>query len=835
MNSHIELPEHQWQMLICAAGRYLQPSGPGDAWAAALPVSLPCTAASALQQAQQFSYGEHDFDDCDIWFRCQLNLPPQAGRLEFDGLAGLAEVFWNDRLLFRSENMFISHSIDLVSHAITGEGQLCLRFIALNSVLGQRRARPRWKTRLVSQQQLRWHRQSLLGRMPGWSPPVAPVGPYLPYRITDQNQLQLSQTQLQANLNQHGGLVTLSCIVHSPQALQHAVLQVGAQQQPLACQLQQDGSWLLHGEVCIAEPQLWWPHTHGQPHLYACGLLIETAGQRSQLALDSVGFRHITANQTQQDFHLHVNQQAVFCRGACWMPADPLSLNASPEQQRAMLTLARDAGMNMLRVVGTMAYENPAFYRLCDELGIMVWQDFMFANMDYPVSDPDFAAAIDQEARQFLRRSCHSPSLVVLCGNSEVEQQAAMLGQPAELWSNDFFRQQLPAICQQFRPDCVYWPSSPSGGVMPFQTDAGIAHYFGVGAYLRPLEDARSSGLRFTTECLGFSNMPEDRLLDSLADGNGDAPGPHVSWKQRIPRDHGTGWDFEDVRDHYLQQLYQQDPMRLRYSDRARYIALARCTSGELIERTLREWRRHGSSCHGALIWFWRDLWAGAGWGLIDAEGRPKAAYHYARRALQPLCVSLTDEGLNGLAIHLLNDGPQTFRGRLEFGMWRHGETQVASVSQMLELAPHSSRVIAADALLPHFLDTAYAYRFGPPGHHVSAVHLYPETGQRLLASDFHFPLGQAGCAQWQPELSYQANLQADGSCLLQLHSKRLAQAVSLQADGWLADDNYFHIAPGIAKTLLLTPEPAARQAAISVSALNMQGSLKISPSQSGS
>src|ERR1700722_2963667 len=124
-------------------------------------------------------------------------------------------------------------------------------------------------------------------------------------------------------------------------------------------------------------------------------------------------------------FSLQVNGEDVYCRGACWTVSDIFSPGAAPESLEHDLRLARDAGVNMLRIGGTMIYESDRFYQLCDQLGIMVWQDFMFANMDYPVEDPAFAANIDAEAKYQLSRLSRHPSVVVYCGGSEIEQQAA--------------------------------------------------------------------------------------------------------------------------------------------------------------------------------------------------------------------------------------------------------------------------------------------------------------------------------------------------------------------------------------------------------------------------
>src|SRR5262249_52344016 len=149
--------------------------------------------------------------------------------------------------------------------------------------------------------------------------------------------------------------------------------------------------------------------------------------------LGRVGFRALEVNRGPdgESFGLTINGVDVFCRGVCWTPLDLARLDADPADYRHALERLKDAGVNMLRVSGTMTYETDVFHDLCDELGILVWQDFMFANMDYPSADRIFARAVTLEAQQLLERLEGRPSIVVLCGNSEVEQQAAMLGLPA--------------------------------------------------------------------------------------------------------------------------------------------------------------------------------------------------------------------------------------------------------------------------------------------------------------------------------------------------------------------------------------------------------------------
>src|SRR6185437_1986057 len=157
------------------------------------------------------------------------------------------------------------------------------------------------------------------------------------------------------------------------------------------------------------------------------------------------------------------------------------------------------------------------------------------------------------EAGEVLAALAGRPSLAVVCGNSEIEQQVAMLGLDPAMGRGELFGELLPAALERSGADAIYVPSAPSGGARPFRPDQGVANYYGVGGYRRPLADARLAGVRFAAECLAFANVPDEAGVEAvLPDAPGDVVVHHPRWKAGVPRDVGTGWDFEDVRDHYL-------------------------------------------------------------------------------------------------------------------------------------------------------------------------------------------------------------------------------------------------------------------------------------------
>ncbi|MCU1277867.1 MAG: beta-mannosidase, partial [bacterium] len=486
------------------------------------------------------------------------------------------------------------------------------------------------------------------------------------------------------------------------------------------------------------------------------------------------------------------------------------------------LTQAQRAGMNMVRVGGTMVYESDDFHELCDELGVLVWQDFMFANMDYPEDDAAFVAGVVDEARQLLQRLQARPSLAVLCGNSEGEQQAAMWGAARERWSARLFHEVLPALAREHCPDVPYWPSSAHGGDFPHQANAGTTSYYGVGAYLRPLGDARRAEVRFASECLAFANVPEPLALP----GGPSVRVHHAAWKARTPRDLGAGWDFDDVRDHYLRELFGVDPMRLRYADHERYLALGRVVTGEVMAQVFGEWRSRRSTCRGGLVWFLRDLWPGAGWGVVDASGAPKAAWFYLRRALQPIALHISDEGNNGLSLHLVNDRPEPLGGELELTLFKAGEIQVASARRAVTLAPRQTIELGAASFFDGFLDLSYAYRFGPPSHDLVVATLRAASGE-AQARAFHFPIGLPVARELDVGLTAEARLDDAGATLV-VRTRRFAQSIAFDVDGFVPEDAYFHLAPGGERTLALRRVGGSAPLRGTLQPLNAEAATKI-------
>ncbi len=832
---HDLLAGASWSCCATSPGAAAAPDGLEALAPQWLPASVPGTAAAAVSAASGWRQAALiDFDASDWWFRCRL---PAGGdgawTLTLEGLATIADVWFRGEHVLHSENMFVPRRVGL--DAVAAADDLVVRFAALAPLLGARRPRPRWKTQMVDHQGLRWFRTTFLGRQPGWAVTPAPVGPWRPVRLEPAAR-QVVARRVVATCGDDGtGVVSVMVRLAGGGGPGHAApgtARLGVRRVDAGApapgevggtvDVRVEGTEVVvEGEVVVPGIERWWPHTHGPQPLY--GVTLEVGG----MTVDAgrVGFRTAVLDRSDGAFALAVNGVAVFCRGACWWPVDPIGLHAGDDDLRATLELVVRAHMNMVRIPGGTVYEDDRFWDLCDELGIMVWQDCMIGYVD-PPEDEGFAGAVVAELEDVLGRLGGRPALAVLCGGQEIEEQAAMFGLPRETWGCSLTTTTIPDLAAHLLPGVPYLTSSPTGGGLPFQPDAGDCHYWGVGSYLRPPDDARRSGIRFMSEGMGFAIPPERQTVEEACGGAGRA-GHDPRWKQALHHDTGRSWDLEDVRDFYVHELFGVDPHLLRYVDPERALDLGRAAVAELFGRTLSEWRRPGSPCAGGLHVALRDLVPGAGWGVIDSLGRPKAPWFALKRVLAPVAVLVTDEGLNGLDLHLVNDTAVAFAGEVKVELFARGELRVEEVARAVEIPARGHLVLGAGEMFDGFRDLSYAYRFGPPAYDVVVAGLSDGAGG-AVCEVVHLPSGLARPFESEIGLAATARPGADGAWSVSVTTRRFAQWVVVEVPGFVPSDSWFHLPPGATRTVTLYRVNGAERPSGLVRALNAQATARL-------
>ncbi|MBG0811305.1 hypothetical protein IY145_18300 [Methylosinus sp. H3A] len=775
-----------WSFTIDEAGEWMEPAAiPAQArWRAA---RVPGTLAQALIEEGASFDDLPPLDALDVWYKTSFTNSAPA-ELRLHGLATLADVYLDGRLTLRSDNMFHSHRIEVET---PGAHDLHIRFRSVEREIATKSGRARWRPRMITPAGLRHIRTTALGRLPGFAPPTPPVGPWRAVELIEHGALRVLDVDMRPAVREHGAslrvALELSSVVDA-----EARLRCG----DVEARFERLSDNRIAADLPLPDATLWTPHTYGEPHLYAVTAHI---GDR-RIDLGRTGFRDIRVDRGADGagFALSVNDIPVFCRGACWTTADVVSLASEKADCAPLLRAMRDAGMNMVRVPGVTLYESDDFYALCDELGIMVWQDFAFANFDYPIQDAAFRASVEREATEFLARTRSSPSLAVLCGGSEVYQQASMLGLAESKWRSPLFDEILPKLVRESRPDTIYVENSPSGGPLPFHVDKGVSHYYGVGAYRRGLDDARRANVRFASECLGFANIADDAALRR---DFGDEPLASPLFAARVARDMGATQTFGDVTEHYMRLLYGCDPATLRESDPQLYLDIARAAVAETMEAAIGEWRRGGSTTHGAIVWFFKDMWPGAGWGVVDVHGEPKSACHALKRAFRPLSLILTDEGVNGLFVHLRNDNPQRVEGEISLACFRDGHVPVMRASRSVAVEPHSVATLRDAEFWGGFFDTALAYNFGPPSHDLTVAR-FIGAGDGVELDAFHFPLGRSAV---KSQLGLRAEIEEDDDgFILALTTDVAAQSVAVDDEFYLPRENWLHLSPGSTRRIRL-------------------------------
>jgi beta-mannosidase len=407
-----------------------------------------------------------------------------------------------------------------------------------------------------------------------------------------------------------------------------------------------------------------------------------------------------------------------------------------------------------------------------------------------------------------------------------------MLGLDPEMGRGELFGELLPGALERSGADAIYVPSAPSGGERPFRPDRGVANYYGVGGYRRPLTDARLAGVRFAAECLAFANVPDEAGVEAvLPAAPADVVVHHPRWKAGVPRDAGTGWDFDDVRDHYLRELFGVDPAELRRYDHERYLELSRGVSAEAMSAVFGEWRRAGSPCGGGLVLWLRDLMPGAGWGLVDHAGEPKAALAALSGVLSPVAVWMTDEGLAGVGVHIANDRAAPLRAILRIGLYADSGHPVGGAREEVVIEAHGNVSQDLESMIGGFADVSWAYRFGPPALASIVATLEARGGAvEPLAQAVFFPGGPPVRAESATAFGLSADAEPDAEGLtVGLRADRLVYGLAVEGPGTRLGHRWICLEPGVERRVrLATLGHYPNLGSIRVTASNLDGRLSV-------
>ena len=543
----------------------------------------------------------------------------------------------------------------------------------------------------------------------------------------------------------------------------------------------------------LDNPELWWPINHGPQRLYTMEVALD-CNDEIQTAQRRTGVRRIQIDQSQhpvegQHFIITVNNRRIFCKGGNWVPADMLYSTVTRERYRALAQLAVEANFNTLRVWGGGTYMDEALLDICDELGIIVWHDLLFACAKYPGDDPDFAAEVRHEVTWAVREMAHHPALVVWCGNNEIEWGDWAWGydtRPRTHPHYALFHHDLPAIVAAEDQTKVYWISSPFSPDYKHPNDptVGDQHPWGVSIADADAPDFwkyRKYVDRFPNEggVLGVTSpatlrtfLPEtERYVGSPTWDHHDNPMAVLAGKQG-----DLGRAYQIVR-----LWLGLEPFDMDWEVYAFASALLQA---EGLSEYTNNYRRRMFSSASAIFWMYNDSWPVThGWTIVDYYLRRKLAYHPVRRAFQPVtAIVAEDEGL--ITVYGVNDSPVPWHGEVRYGLFKLAGGLPLDCTEPVILEPNTASPLA------HFERDLWEQT----GLSCSGAFALLQKQERPISQHRMFLERFKALEFTEPEI----RLTREGSDIV-LSSEAFVWGLCLDLDGeWPLQDNCFDLIPEI-------------------------------------
>lgn len=617
--------------------------------------------------------------------------------LVFDGLDTAAKITLDGAALGRTRNMHRGYRFDVTNRG----GDLHVRFVsayteaaAVRELTGER---PN-----VYPEPSQYIRKMACSFGWDWGPTVVTAGIWKPVRLESWSTARIDKVRPVVTVADGAGRVELHVKVERTESGSSRALAARATLAGIEVTAPLEGNRALI-VLDVPEPQLWWPRGYGEQALYEVNLmLLDVTDNSALLPLDTwqrrVGIRTVEldrhADEHGTGFTFVVNGIRVFARGVNWIPDDVLPSRITPERYRERLAQAAAANVDLVRVWGGGLYESDAFYDACDELGLMVWQDFPFACAAYSEEQP-LRGEVEAEARENVVRLMPHPSLVLWNGNNENLWGFRDWGWEPELagdsWGEGYYLGLLPRIVAELDPTRPYTAGSPWSGSWDYHPNDpahGTHHSWEVWNRL-DYSEYRTSVPRFVAE-FGWQAPPALATLRRALPGEELAPGsPGMLHHQKA--EDGNGKLNRGVARHFT----------LPVSDFDRWHYLTQVVQARAVAAGIEHWRAHWPVCAGTVVWQLNDCWPVSSWSAIDGDGRFKPLYHELRRVYADRLVTVQPEG-DGLFVAVINQSARTWDTevllrRMTTDGTALAETRVATRAEARAVA----RLTVPDELLP--------------------------------------------------------------------------------------------------------------------------------------
>ncbi len=647
----------------------------------------------------------------DWEYKTRFELPPgwlqrENIELRFDGLDTHADVYLNDELILRAENMFRTWRVDCKPYLKPGANSLRVYFHSVFKI-----NLPKWEN--APFRLLAWPNNdqadvqvNMYSRKAGfhfgwdWGPRLITAGIWRPVTLQAWDDFVIRELFIRPD-SVSAERARLTAVVELEASKELAArLRIQTEKTELADRevYLSTGKNVIEIPVEIGNPRLWWSNGLGEQPLYSFSAEL-TAGQHHEVKTVETGLRDLKIirrkDKDGESFHIQLNGVPVFMKGANYIPQDNFQNRVSPQDYEHLIRSVSGANMNMLRVWGGGIYEEDRFYELCDRYGILIWQDFMFACAMYPADD-DFLYNVSAEISDNVRRLRNHPSIALYCGNNENEISwhqwewkacySDAVQQEYEKDMRALFYGTIPAALNEVDPTRYYHPTSPNTGYNDIGPGEGDVHYWGVWHGREPFTEYNRSIGRFMSE-YGFQSFPgmatiekfagpQDLYLDSevmlahqrcMADNRRDRQYGNRLIKEYMARDYRIPQEFGDFV--YISQLLQAGG----------------------VKQAIEAHRRAMPYCMGSLYWQINDCWPVASWSSIDYYGNWKALHYRVRDAYRTFLISAVEND-GALDFFLVSDSLNPIAGDLTIRTMTFDGKLVFQKQLVLDIAPRASQ-----------------------------------------------------------------------------------------------------------------------------------------------
>lgn len=622
-------------------------------------MTLPGDVLSALQRAEIVPdpyIGRNEY--CVRWVAERdwilsrtFNTSETNLTLIVEGVDTCAQISINGSAIAETQNSFRTYRFDLSDHLVTGENEISIRIASA----------PRVAREMQEQQPfyVPWHQENcpiahgnMLRKVQcdfgwDWNIALAPLGIYGRIELVPSQHAAIQDIRIEQSVTPQRADVTVSAVITGNGQGNSVSFEFAGHSQTARI----EGN-IATAVFCVDNPQFWWPAGLGAQVLHDL-----TVRLNEQTVSRRIGLRSLElvteADDAGLGFRVCVNGQSVFMRGANWIPADALPGRITKEKTRALLQSAVDANMNMIRIWGGGRYEPDYFYDLCDELGLLIWHDFMFACHLYP-STPDFLSEVDAEVREQAARIGHHASIALWCGDNELIGalnwfEESRTDRDRYLVSYDRLNRTIETALKETLPQANWWPSSPSPGPMNFgdawhNDGSGDMHFWSVWHEGRDFAHYRDVKPRFCSE-FGFQSFPSMSVIRSFAEKKDwNIASPIMESHQK-----NAGGNARIAETMFR---YFRFPEGFE-----NFVYLSQVQQGLAIKTAVEYWRSLKPHCMGTLYWQLNDTWPVASWSSLDYGGNWKLLHHMARRFYAPeIVVAVPDE--DDIALIGLHDLP---------------------------------------------------------------------------------------------------------------------------------------------------------------------------------